>query len=155
MSLYQHSCTIHAGKYHCPVTYKVFNEDTHMVAVRTTGNVYSMEVGGEWLARLTSLPHSSGQGVERLNLKPSNMRDLVTDEPFTRADLVTLQDPTDLEKFNMSTFHHIKHKLSAEEEEGQEGVGVERIEKCCMLNVSYVVRRGPCKAGPLLLPEDA
>lgn len=84
-------------------------------------------------SQLTSLPHShpSGQAVERLNLKPSNMRDLITDEPFTRADLVTLQDPTDLDKFNMSTFHHIKHSLSAEEEEGQEGVGGESIERCC------------------------
>ena len=152
---------MHAGKYHCPVTYKVFNENTHIVAVRTTGNVYSMEVGREWLADLTPLlPHShpSGQAVERLNLKPSNMRDLITDEPFTRADLVTLQDPTDLDKFNMSTFHHIKHSLSAEEAEGQEGVDGENIERCCsclMLSVSYVVRGGACKAGPLLLPEDA
>ncbi len=56
---YRHSCTTHAGKYHCPVTYKVFNENTHIVAVRTTGNVYSMEVGREWLADLTpSLPRS-------------------------------------------------------------------------------------------------
>ena len=33
-----------ADKYHCPVTYKVFNENTHIVTVRTTGNVYCMEV---------------------------------------------------------------------------------------------------------------
>lgn len=32
------------GKYHCPVTFKVFNDNTHIVAVRTTGNVYCMEV---------------------------------------------------------------------------------------------------------------
>ena len=32
------------GKYHCPVTFKVFNENSHIVAVRTTGNVYSYEV---------------------------------------------------------------------------------------------------------------
>ena len=36
-----YSCT---GKYHCPVTYKVFNENSHIVAVRTTGNVYSYDV---------------------------------------------------------------------------------------------------------------
>jgi peptidyl-prolyl cis-trans isomerase-like protein 2 len=29
------------GKYHCPVTYKEFNEFSHIVAVRETGNVYS------------------------------------------------------------------------------------------------------------------
>ena len=34
-----------SGRFHCPVTYKVFNENTHIVAVKTTGNVYCMEVG--------------------------------------------------------------------------------------------------------------
>jgi peptidyl-prolyl cis-trans isomerase-like protein 2 len=87
------------GKFHCPVTYKVFNENTHIVAVKTTGNVYCMEA------------------VERLNLKPRNMRDLITDQPFTKADLVTLQDPTDLGKFNMSSFHHLKNSLTVGEEE--------------------------------------
>lgn len=90
------------GKYHCPVTYKVFNENTHIVAVKTTGNVYCMEA------------------VERLNLKPRNMRDLVTDEPFTRADLVTLQDPTNLGKFDMTSFHHLKNSLRVGEEEEEQ-----------------------------------
>ena len=30
-------------KYHCPVTYKVFNENTQITAIATTGNVYSFE----------------------------------------------------------------------------------------------------------------
>ena len=33
-----------SGKYHCPVTFKVFNENTHIVAVRQTGNVFSFDV---------------------------------------------------------------------------------------------------------------
>lgn len=42
--------TVMTGKYHCPVTYKVFNENTHIVAVKTTGNVYCMEVSSRvWL----------------------------------------------------------------------------------------------------------
>ena len=56
------------------------------------------------------------QAVERLNLKPRNMRDLITDQPFTKADLVTLQDPMDLGKFNMSSFHHLKNSLTVGEE---------------------------------------
>lgn len=32
-----------AGEFCCPSTYKLFNEHTHIVAVRTTGNVYSMD----------------------------------------------------------------------------------------------------------------
>ena len=35
---------IFSGKYHCPVTFKVFNENTHIVAVRQTGNVFSFDV---------------------------------------------------------------------------------------------------------------
>ena len=37
-------CTALTGKYHCPVTFKIFNENTHIVVVKTTGNVYCMEV---------------------------------------------------------------------------------------------------------------
>ena len=40
----------------------------------------------------------------------------MTDEPFTKADVVTLQDPTDLTKFNMSSFHHLKNSLTVGEE---------------------------------------
>ena len=42
--------TVMIGKYHCPVTYKVFNENTHIVAVKTTGNVYCMEVSSQGVA---------------------------------------------------------------------------------------------------------
>ncbi|CAL1294714.1 unnamed protein product [Larinioides sclopetarius] len=31
------------GKYHCPVLFKVFNENSHIVAIKTTGNVFSYE----------------------------------------------------------------------------------------------------------------
>lgn len=33
-----------AGEYHCPVLNKVFTEYTHIVAVKTTGNVFCYEV---------------------------------------------------------------------------------------------------------------
>ena len=31
------------GQYHCPITYKVFNEHSQIIAIRETGNVYSFE----------------------------------------------------------------------------------------------------------------
>ena len=31
------------------------------------------------------------QAVERLNIKANFWRDLITDEPFTRKDLITIQ----------------------------------------------------------------
>ena len=38
-----HYC-VYAGEYHCPVLNKVFTEFTHIVAVKTTGNVFCYEV---------------------------------------------------------------------------------------------------------------
>lgn len=35
------------GKYHCPVLFAVFTNSTHIVAIRTTGNVYAYEVGSQ------------------------------------------------------------------------------------------------------------
>lgn len=31
------------------------------------------------------------QAVEQLNVKPKNFKDLLTDEPFTRKDIITIQ----------------------------------------------------------------
>jgi peptidyl-prolyl cis-trans isomerase-like protein 2 len=31
------------------------------------------------------------QAVDELNLKPKNLRDLLTDEPFTRKDIIHIQ----------------------------------------------------------------
>ena len=66
------------GAYECPVLNKAFTNSTHIVAVKTTGNVYSH------------------QAIEELCVKPKNWRDLLTDEKFTRKDLVTIQDPMNL-----------------------------------------------------------
>uniref|UniRef100_H0WP25 RING-type E3 ubiquitin-protein ligase PPIL2 n=1 Tax=Otolemur garnettii TaxID=30611 RepID=H0WP25_OTOGA len=81
------------GNYHCPVLFTVFTNNTHIVAIRTTGNVYAYEA------------------VEQLNIKAKNFRDLLTDEPFSRQDVITLQDPTNLDKFNVSNFFHVKNNM--------------------------------------------
>lgn len=85
------------GKYHCPVLFKVFNENTHIVGVATTGNVYCYDA------------------VDQLNIKPKNWRDLLTDETFARSDIITIQDPSNLDKFNLQTFHYLKHDLKLPE----------------------------------------
>ncbi|KAK4018138.1 hypothetical protein OUZ56_000208 [Daphnia magna] len=87
------------GVYHCPVLFKQFTDKSHIVAIRTTGNVFSYEA------------------VEQLNLKPKNWKELLTDEPFTRQDIITLQDPSHLEKFNIANFHHVKNDQKIENEE--------------------------------------
>jgi hypothetical protein len=44
-------CSLRAGEFQCPVLNKVFTEFTHIVAVKTTGNVFCYEVGFRlWLA---------------------------------------------------------------------------------------------------------
>ncbi|GAB6030361.1 hypothetical protein CHUAL_006022 [Chamberlinius hualienensis] len=87
------------GKYHCPVLYKMFNESSHIVAVKPTGNVFCYEA------------------IEQLNLKPKMLKDLLDDTPYTKADLIVLQDPSNLGKFDLSQFHHLKHRLRVEDEE--------------------------------------
>lgn len=52
--------------------------------------------------------------VERLNIKGKLWRDLVTDEEFSRKDIITLQDPQNIESRNLSSFNYIK--------EGETGV---------------------------------
>lgn len=32
------------GQYHCPVLFKLFTKHSHIVAIKTTGNVFSYEV---------------------------------------------------------------------------------------------------------------
>lgn len=87
------------NEYHCPSLFKPFTKNSHIVAVGTTGNVFSYEA------------------IEQLNIKTKNWKDLVDDTPFTRKDLITIQDPNHLEKFNISTFHHIRKRLKVETEE--------------------------------------
>lgn len=86
-------------EYHCPSLFKPFTKNSYIVAIATTGNVFSYEA------------------VDQLNIKTKNWKDLVDDTPFTRKDIIIIQDPTKLEKFNISTFHHIKKRLRVETEE--------------------------------------
>jgi peptidyl-prolyl cis-trans isomerase-like protein 2 len=44
-------------------------------------------------------------------VKAGFYKDLLTDEPFTKKDIITIQDPTNLSKFNMNNFHYIKENL--------------------------------------------
>lgn len=54
--------------------------------------------------------------MEQLNIKGKNYKDLINDTPFVRSDIITIQDPNNLGKFNISNFHHIKNNLRVETE---------------------------------------
>ena len=106
-------------RFQCPALFKPFNKNSHIgkhsecslsfqnlikflplsVAIATTGNVYCHEA------------------IEQLNIKTKNWKDLVNDQPFVRKDIVTIQDPSCLEKFDISKFYYIQHKLKVETEE--------------------------------------
>ncbi|XP_075498609.1 peptidyl-prolyl cis-trans isomerase CYP65 isoform X1 [Primulina tabacum] len=87
------------GEYHCPVLNKVFTEFTHIVAVKTTGNVYCHEA------------------IKELNLKTKNWKELLTDEPFTKQDLITIQNPNSLDIKTLVDFDHVKKNLKIDDEE--------------------------------------
>jgi peptidyl-prolyl cis-trans isomerase-like protein 2 len=78
------------GEYVDPVTYKVFTDNTHIVALKNSGNVFSWDT------------------VERLNIKAKNWRDLLSDEEFSRKDIITLQDPQNIESRDFGSYKHIK-----------------------------------------------
>mmetsp|Transcript_36818 Transcript_36818/g.87472 ORF Transcript_36818/g.87472 Transcript_36818/m.87472 type:complete len:600 (+) Transcript_36818:125-1924(+) len=85
------------GEYHCPVMNKVFTQSTHIVAVKVTGNVYCYEA------------------VEELNIKPKNWKDLLTDEKFTRKDIITIQDPLNIAARELDKFDHVKKNIKLNE----------------------------------------
>lgn len=70
-----------AGEMHCPVTLKAFNAHSHIVAVRSSGRVYSRD------------------GLSKLAF-----RDYVTDEAICEDDLISLQDPRGIQKRNWAHF---------------------------------------------------
>lgn len=87
------------GEFQCPVLNKVFTEFTHIVAVRTTGNVFCYEA------------------IKELNIKNKNWKELLTDEPFTREDLITIQNPNALDSKVLMEFDHVKNSLKLDDED--------------------------------------
>ena len=78
------------GKYICPSTYKEFTDFSHIVAIKTSGEVYSWDA------------------VQELNIKANNWNCLETGKPFKKSDIITIQDPKDPTRRNVKQFHHIK-----------------------------------------------
>lgn len=85
-----------------PVTFKVLTDNTHVVAIKPSGNVYAFDT------------------VDRLNIKAKTWRDLVSDVEFVRADIVTLQDPANLASRDMSSFQYVKDGAAPVVGEGDE-----------------------------------
>ncbi|CAH9118945.1 unnamed protein product [Cuscuta epithymum] len=87
------------GEFQCPVLSKVFTEFTHIVAVKNTGNVFCYEA------------------IKELNIKTKNWKELLTDEPFTKEDLITIQNPNALDTKVLVDFDHVKKSLKVDDDE--------------------------------------
>lgn len=82
------------GDYADPVTFKVFTNNTHIVGLKTTGNVFAYDT------------------IERLNIKAKMWKDLVSDNDFSRKDIIVLQDPQNLESRNIASFKYQQDGVS-------------------------------------------
>ena len=118
------------GAYHCPILNKVFTEHTAIVAVRTKGgdacNVYSR------------------QAVEELNLRPKHFRDLLTDLEFSRRDVITLQDPLNLDGKDAGEFDHVRRERAAAPAAGAGAGGLGNVSE----DVKRALRRIDGGGGP-------
>lgn len=93
-----------------PVSFKVFTDNTHIVAIRhgTYANVFAWDT------------------VEKMNIKAKNWRDLVDDEEFGRSDLITLQDPQNAASRDLSLFKYLndgQEALPTKEQEEERKAG--------------------------------
>jgi len=70
--------------------------------VGPSGNVYSWEA------------------VDELNIKRRNWKDLLSDEPFKRKDLIHIQDPQNPPDIRWTDYHHIKQAKAEEAENTKE-----------------------------------
>mmetsp|Transcript_19865 Transcript_19865/g.54870 ORF Transcript_19865/g.54870 Transcript_19865/m.54870 type:complete len:554 (+) Transcript_19865:75-1736(+) len=79
------------GNIHCPVTFKVFTNNSHVAMNAASGHVYSFDAMNE------------------LNRKTKNYKDLITSQPFKwPADVVIVQDPDDMMSREVEKFYYIQ-----------------------------------------------
>lgn len=106
-----------------PVTFKVFTDNTHIVALSNTGNVFAWDT------------------VERLNIKAKMWRDLLNDEDFSRKEIITLQDPQRIEGRNLSSFKYLQDGVSTltEEQKKERKDPARNVNKAALGNAAAVL----------------
>jgi len=78
------------GKFHCPVTFKVFTHYSNVALNIVSGHVYSWDA------------------VNELNRKTKNWNDLITSQKFQWEDVIKIQDPDDPETREVSKFYFMR-----------------------------------------------
>lgn len=111
--------------YHDPLTFKLFTKHSAIVAIKTSGNVYSKD------------------SVDRLNIKANNWMDLLDNTPFKRSDIIvyvrsprallllrsvtdtrdnqSLQDPHNPNQRDLKKFKHLDANLKPIVDESNDG----------------------------------
>jgi len=93
------------------MNFKPFTDTTKIVAIKTTGNVYSGDV------------------VEELNRKQNYWFDLLTDAPFKAEEIIVLQDPMDFRNRIVNNFDykkkHIDFTLEEDNDHKEQGPHIE------------------------------
>ena len=121
-----------------PVTFKVFTDNTHITALGNTGNVYAYDT------------------IERLNIKAKLWRDLVSDEEFSRKDIITLQDPQNVESRNLSSFKYLQDGVSTltEEQKKERSDPTRNVNKAALGNAAEVLNIKEAKSIAQKLTPD-
>lgn len=68
----------------------MFSPHAHLVFLKNTGNVFDMA------------------SIQLLAIKSKTWRDLVSDEPFKREDIITIQDPANLKSRDLREYDYVK-----------------------------------------------
>ena len=98
------------GNYICPVSSKVLTESSKIVAIKTSGVVYSAGT------------------VEELNKKPKFFFDLMTNKKFAPSDIIVIQDPMNWSNRLINDFDYIKKDLDFNLVEDPEEKGLANIQ---------------------------
>ncbi|KAI4282412.1 MAG: hypothetical protein L6R35_005419, partial [Caloplaca aegaea] len=120
-----------------PVTFKVFTDNTHLVALKNTGNVFAYDT------------------IDRLNIKAKNWRDLVSEEEFSRKDIITLQDPQNVESRNLSAFKYLQEgaDTAAPEQQRERNDPSRNVNTSALGNGASLLKPNAKKQAPDINPD--
>jgi peptidyl-prolyl cis-trans isomerase-like 2 len=127
------------GRYHCPVSLEVFHRRSRIVAVATSGNVYSWE----------AVRPTAGEAAV-------SSADLLSGAPFDNrlassgGDVIVIQDPSDAGAMRLRT-HVALARTTDAEGDGPSGAP---LAEGVASHLSVMARRTLAKAASLAVPED-
>lgn len=124
---------------HCPITYKVFNETSHIVCNKVSSHVYSKDA------------------IDKICRTSKDWRDLMTGEKFTSRDLVTIQDPTKQAERNVEEFKFIKDSVDVSDEiaaaQASQNLYLEKTQST-LVNPSALMRAIITEAAPAIAVKE-